>query len=297
MALHNMKHALNSTDDHGPGTTPNAGEFKIVATKDDATIVEITVEAPNPTVFTPGMIPERGNAGQLYVPTSPTVGNHATSKTYVDTVIASGPWKTTLFHSAVADHALDTVGDGATGGPALVVGDVVLNTTDKKYYTVTAGTGAGNVVTWNAGVKPTLMGFWGEKLTDATWQYDPDADVWVNKGATAHNRVHAITSPTDHSATAWRIFFSNAGGVITELPLGAKNTVLISGGANVNPLFSTLKEYPTLVICAGDTPVSSDFSAVEVDTRGLCKTSTGRYYSFFKDSVNVFATEMGSVVV
>ena len=35
-----------------------------------------------------------------------------------------------------------------------------------------------------------------------------------------HDRSHAITSSSDHTATAWRAFYSNGSGVVTELTLG-----------------------------------------------------------------------------
>jgi hypothetical protein len=53
-----------------------------------------------------------------------------------------------------------------------------------------------------------------------------------------HDRSHAITSSSDHTATAWRVFHSDASGQIVELALGAAGTVLTSGGASAAPTWA-----------------------------------------------------------
>jgi hypothetical protein len=55
-----------------------------------------------------------------------------------------------------------------------------------------------------------------------------------------HDRSHAITSTSDHTATAWRVFYSNGSGNVTELALGASGTVLQSNGASAAPSFATV---------------------------------------------------------
>lgn len=52
-----------------------------------------------------------------------------------------------------------------------------------------------------------------------------------------HSRQHAMTSPTDHAATAWRVFHSNSGGQVVELPLGAAGQVLASQGPTAAPIW------------------------------------------------------------
>lgn len=54
-----------------------------------------------------------------------------------------------------------------------------------------------------------------------------------------HARSHAITSTSDHTATAHRVFYSDASGNITELALGASGTYLKSNGATSAPSFDT----------------------------------------------------------
>jgi hypothetical protein len=53
-----------------------------------------------------------------------------------------------------------------------------------------------------------------------------------------HNRSHAITSTSDHTATANRVFYSDNSGNIQEVALGASGTILTSAGATSAPTFS-----------------------------------------------------------
>ncbi len=50
-----------------------------------------------------------------------------------------------------------------------------------------------------------------------------------------HDRSHAITSTSDHTATAWRVFYSDGSGNVTELALGSSGQALISQGASAAP--------------------------------------------------------------
>ncbi len=52
-----------------------------------------------------------------------------------------------------------------------------------------------------------------------------------------HAQSHAMTSTSDHTATAWRVFYSNADGDVTELALGTDGQVLTSTGASTAPAF------------------------------------------------------------
>jgi len=54
-----------------------------------------------------------------------------------------------------------------------------------------------------------------------------------------HDRSHAITSTSDHTAGNWKVFHSNASGQIVELALGADGTFLKSNGASLAPSFAT----------------------------------------------------------
>lgn len=53
-----------------------------------------------------------------------------------------------------------------------------------------------------------------------------------------HDRSHAITSTSDHTAGNHKVFYSNGSGEIVELALGSSGTVLTSNGATSAPSFA-----------------------------------------------------------
>ncbi|HRJ10336.1 MAG TPA: hypothetical protein PLP58_17285 [Prosthecobacter sp.] len=57
--------------------------------------------------------------------------------------------------------------------------------------------------------------------------------------AQLHDRSHAVSSTSDHTAGNWKIFHSNGSGQVIELPLGADGTFLKSNGVAAAPTFST----------------------------------------------------------
>lgn len=86
--------------------------------------------------------------------------------------------------------------------------------------------------------------------------------------AQLHDRIHAITSTSDHTATAWRTFYSNASGQVIELPLGASGTVLQSSGASAAPAFAAIQ--PGTRTCAVRTALDNQPPATAfatLDTR------------------------------
>ena len=54
-----------------------------------------------------------------------------------------------------------------------------------------------------------------------------------------HNQSHAITSTSDHTATANRLLYSNASGQVSELSFGNSGQVLSSTGLTTAPLWTT----------------------------------------------------------
>jgi hypothetical protein len=75
---------------------------------------------------------------------------------------------------------------------------------------------------------PTTLAGYG--ITDAASSSHTHAQL--------HDRSHAITS-SDHTATAWRVWYSNASGVVTELALGSSGQALISQGASAAPTWGS----------------------------------------------------------
>ena len=92
------------------------------------------------------------------------------------------------------------------------------------------------------------MSAWKDKL--AGWHVNgssatpAEGDMWTWDNTTGYFRIrailtaiaHAMTSAA-HTATAWRVFYSNGSGVVTELALGAAPTYLRSAGASAAPVF------------------------------------------------------------
>jgi len=62
--------------------------------------------------------------------------------------------------------------------------------------------------------------------------------------AQLHNRSHPLSSTSDHTATAHRLFYSNASGYVVELAFGTLNKILFSGGTSSAPKFMELHELP-----------------------------------------------------
>jgi len=68
----------------------------------------------------------------------------------------------------------------------------------------------------------------------SNWAYDHNANTNAH-----HNRSHAITGSSDHTAGNHKVFYSNGSGVITELTLGEDGTFLKSNGVSAAPTFAT----------------------------------------------------------
>ena len=74
-----------------------------------------------------------------------------------------------------------------------------------------------------------------------------DAAVWQEVGAGGYTNLTSFVSQT-----AWRLFYSNADGDVTELALGTDGQVLTSTGASTAPAFESLPVlYKTIYIDAG----------------------------------------------
>ena len=63
--------------------------------------------------------------------------------------------------------------------------------------------------------------------------------------AQLHDRSHAITSTSDHTAGNWKVFHSNGAGQVVELSLGAAGQVLTANGTAAAPNWQTLSATTT----------------------------------------------------
>jgi hypothetical protein len=111
--------------------------------------------------------------------------------------------------------------------------------------TYTNGSGlslTGNVFAAKAVATATLVANQGEIGIDATnglyVKLGTDAktaSAGNHTHANDHTRSHAMTSTSDHSASIWKMFYSNGSGQIVELGLGASGEVLKSNGVTAAP--------------------------------------------------------------
>ena len=81
-----------------------------------------------------------------------------------------------------------------------------------------------------------------------------------------HTRDHAMTGTSDHSATAWRTFYSDGSGNVIELGLGASATVLTSNGSAAAPSWGS--------VGGSHATDHSDGGSDEVTVENLAATST-----------------------
>lgn len=293
MSIHDQKHGIIDTNNHSVGSTASANEVNLIGTNNVPALVEVILEAPG-VASTTSKVVRRAADGHIAVPVSGQEDNEVLSKGQIEAMLAAGIYKAAV-HSAATNHAAVTVGDGASGGPALVVGDIVINTTDNKLYTVTVGTGTGAAVTWDAGTAPVTAQVRLNKLTDSEWIYDADANIWIDRGATSHSRQHLMTAAADHAASANKLFYSNASGQVLELGLGAAGAPLLGAGISAAPLFGSLLIHSSIVNATGSSPIDTDLSAVPNDTIGIVKGSTGLIWAFFKNSADVYYVQLTAI--
>jgi len=96
--------------------------------------------------------------------------NDAVNKSQLDGIATGISWQEPCKYKG--DH-------DAHNGWSLVVGDRVLDDTDNKIYTVTAGSGDGDEVTWDAGTSPDANWALFIKSDESGWTYDADTTTWV----------------------------------------------------------------------------------------------------------------------
>ena len=163
------------------------------------------------------------------------------------TLAANTPQAKFLQYLSAEDYAaaVSTI-SAAAASHGHGTGDITFAATDRLLGRSSTGGGAGQEITCtsagrdlldddNAAAQRTTLG-----LGTAATANTGDFATAGHTHAQLHDRSHAITSSSDHTATAWRVFYSNGSGVVTELALGSSGTVLTSNGASAAPTFSTV---------------------------------------------------------
>lgn len=167
----------------------------------------------------------------LTVSASATISNgtHSGTNTGDQTSIVGITGTKAQFDTAVTDGNFLYVGDItqytdelAQDAVGAMVDTTLVYTDGTPLLSRAALTGA---ITASAGSNTTALGSFTKSQLDTA----------VSDG----NVMFDGDSITNATATAWRVFYSDSGGVITELALGADGTFLKSNGASSAPTFAT----------------------------------------------------------
>ena len=137
---------------------------------------------------------------------------------------------TIVSRNALGDFAAGTIFATLTGTATNVSGTVAV---------ANGGTGA-----TNASTARTNLG-----LGNAATLNTGTAAGTVSEGNHTHTNLHAqahsMTSASDHTAGAWKVFHSNATGKVDEIGIGSANSVLTSNGPAAAPSWQTLSATST----------------------------------------------------
>lgn len=137
---------------------------------------------------------------------------------------------TIVSRNALGDFAAGTIFATLSGTATNVSGTVAV---------ANGGTGA-----TNASTARTNLG-----LGNAATLNTGTAAGTVSEGNHTHTNLHAqahsMTSASDHTAGAWKVFHSNATGKVDEIGIGSANSVLTSNGPAAAPSWQTLSATST----------------------------------------------------
>ncbi len=195
---------------------------------------------------------------------APTAAGDAVNKDYVDSLVSGLTWRAPV---------LDVLSLHTDYPTALVIGDRVINTTDDKIYTVTAGGVDGDAATFGAGVSPADGDAIFAKDTDQGWTYN--GTDWVQFTGTGMLAAGVGLSKTGNQLDI------NLGAGISELP---SDEVGIDVHAN-GGLFLTVDG------TASSTNTAAQLS-IKLDGSSLARSGTG-----LKIAANgVTATEIAASV-
>jgi hypothetical protein len=155
-------------------------------------------------------------------------------------------------------HPASAISDSTTAGRALLTGaDAAAQRTSL---------GLGTLATQSGTFSGTSSGTnTGDQTVGTT-----AGTVAAGDDSRFHTRSHTLTSTSDHTATANRVFYSDNSGNIQEVALGASGTILTSAGATSAPTFSAAsaggtKTYAFFAAIGSNQPPATNFAVL--DTR------------------------------
>jgi hypothetical protein len=127
--------------------------------------------------------------------------------------------------------------DAAGNFDANIIGGNITGTANNVTGTVAvANGGTGATIAANA---RTNLGL-GNSATLNTGTASGTVATGDHTHAQLHDRAHAITSTSDHTAGNWKVFHSNGSGQIVELSVGTAGQVLTANGTAASPTWQTL---------------------------------------------------------
>jgi len=123
---------------------------------------------------------------------------------------------------------------------------------------------------------------------------DLDANGALNTGSVADNEIDysAVTLDDFDYQTAWRVFYSNTDGDVTELALGADGTYLESNGAAAAPTFTTPSGAGDMLKSVYDTGDNSKVDEADSTDGGAIRAETAK--SLDSASNAIFFDENGA---
>ena len=147
------------------------------------------------------------------------------------------------------------------------------NVTNDAQIAKSIGTAQGDLIYFTGSATPTVLAK-GAATQVLTMNAGATAPEWSAAGGGYTN----LTSFVDQ--TAWRVFYSNAAGDVTELALGADGTYLKSNGAAAAPTFATPAGSGT--VTTSGTPVDDDYAkfttATAIEGRSYAEMKTDLGY-------------------
>lgn len=187
------------------------------------------------------------------------IGESGASHTYIDQSVISGSTPTFTATNITGVPAANILA-GTFGTGAYVFDNTVSGITTLTATSITDGTASLSGGALTGLTTPLTFGQGGTGLATWTQYLIPYADTTTSIGQIAiGTATHVLTSngvgvaPSFQAAsgggytnltqfvdqTAWRVFYSNTDGDVTELALGGDGTYLMSNGAAVAPTFET----------------------------------------------------------
>jgi hypothetical protein len=156
-----------------------------------------------------------------------TAGKVANSATTATPLLQAN---TIVRRDAAGNFDANIIGANITGTASNVTGTVAV---------ANGGTGA-----TSAPAARTNLGL-GNSATLNTGTTSGTVATGDHTHAQLHDRSHAISSTSDHTAGNWKVFHSNGTGQVVELPLGTAGQVLTANGTAAAPNWQTLSATTT----------------------------------------------------